>query len=62
MVINICSYYIIKFDNIFIYFIQEISDPFYIFDVGDLVYKAKIWQQKLPRVKPFYGKFFKYLI
>lgn len=39
--------------------IQEISDPFYIFDVGDLVHKVRIWQQKLPRVKPFYGKCFK---
>ncbi|XP_022172994.1 ornithine decarboxylase 1-like [Myzus persicae] len=34
---------------------KEISDPFYIFDVGDLVHKARIWQQKLPRVKPFYA-------
>uniref|UniRef100_A0A2S2QR46 Ornithine decarboxylase n=1 Tax=Sipha flava TaxID=143950 RepID=A0A2S2QR46_9HEMI len=34
---------------------KEISDPFYIFDIGDLVYKAKIWQQKMPRIKPFYA-------
>ncbi|XP_060857004.1 ornithine decarboxylase 1-like [Metopolophium dirhodum] len=32
-----------------------ISDPFYIFDVGDLVNKAIIWQKTLPRVKPFYA-------
>ncbi|XP_022160145.1 ornithine decarboxylase 1-like [Myzus persicae] len=34
---------------------KDISDPFYIFDVGDLVNKAIIWQQTLPRVKPFYA-------
>ncbi|XP_022182457.1 uncharacterized protein LOC111042220 [Myzus persicae] len=34
---------------------KDISDPFYIFDVGDLVNEAIIWQQTLPRVKPFYA-------
>ncbi|XP_050524320.1 ornithine decarboxylase 1-like [Daktulosphaira vitifoliae] len=34
---------------------KEISDPFYIFDVGDLVNKVKIWKKKMPRVKPYYA-------
>lgn len=31
------------------------EDPFYILDVGDIVQKIKIWQLKMPRVKPFYA-------
>lgn len=31
------------------------EDPFYVLDVGDIVQKIKVWQLKMPRVKPFYA-------
>uniref|UniRef100_A0A2S2PCG7 Ornithine decarboxylase n=1 Tax=Schizaphis graminum TaxID=13262 RepID=A0A2S2PCG7_SCHGA len=34
---------------------KEILDPFYVFDVGELVNKVIKWQQTLPRIKPFYS-------
>ncbi|XP_050439919.1 ornithine decarboxylase-like [Adelges cooleyi] len=34
---------------------KEQADAFYIFDIGDLVNKVKIWKEQMPRVKPFYA-------
>lgn len=34
------------------------EDAFYICDIGDIVYKHKIWTAKLPRVKPHYGGYY----
>lgn len=34
---------------------QAQEDPFYIFNVHDIIEKYKSWTEKLPRVKPFYG-------
>lgn len=38
-------------------FSQKVSDPFFIFDVGNLVHKIQLWREKLPRVKPYYSEF-----
>jgi len=34
--------------------VQE--EAFYVLDVDDIVRKHNEWKQKMPRVKPFYGK------
>ncbi|KAK7053093.1 hypothetical protein SK128_020406 [Halocaridina rubra] len=31
------------------------EDAFYVLDVGDIVQKIKMWQLKIPRVKPYYA-------
>lgn len=31
------------------------DQPFFVVDVGDIVYKVKLWKLKLPRVEPFYA-------
>lgn len=33
------------------------DDPFYICNISDIIQKHRIWQQHMPRVLPFYGKF-----
>lgn len=33
------------------------DDPFYICDMSDIIRKHHIWQQLMPRIFPFYGKF-----
>ncbi|KAJ9592498.1 hypothetical protein L9F63_015815 [Diploptera punctata] len=33
--------------------VQE--EPFYVFDIGDIVHKYKEWKLKMPRVEPFYA-------
>lgn len=35
--------------------VQE--EAFYVLDVGDIVRKHKVWKSLMPRVHPFYGKF-----
>lgn len=37
------------------------EEAFYVLDVGDIVQKHQIWEKKLPRVKPYYGKSFIHL-
>lgn len=32
------------------------EEAFYVLDIGDIVQKHEIWKEKLPRVKPYYGK------
>ena len=36
----------------------EQEEAFYVLDVGDVIRKHKEWKLKLPRVQPFYGKYF----
>uniref|UniRef100_A0A023FXE7 ornithine decarboxylase n=1 Tax=Amblyomma parvum TaxID=251391 RepID=A0A023FXE7_AMBPA len=31
------------------------DQPFFVVDVGDIVYKVKLWRLKIPRVEPFYA-------
>lgn len=31
------------------------DQPFFVVDVGDIVYKVKLWKLKIPRVEPFYA-------
>ncbi|XP_077547545.1 ornithine decarboxylase-like [Haemaphysalis longicornis] len=31
------------------------DQPFFVVDVGDIVYKVKLWKLKMPRVEPFYA-------
>ncbi|XP_013777517.1 ornithine decarboxylase-like [Limulus polyphemus] len=31
------------------------EEPFYVLDLADVVYKMKLWQTALPRVRPFYA-------
>ncbi|XP_064120042.1 ornithine decarboxylase 1-like [Macrobrachium nipponense] len=31
------------------------EDAFFVLDVGDIIQKIKVWQLKMPRVKPFYA-------
>lgn len=31
------------------------DQPFFVVDVGDIVYKIKLWKLKIPRVEPFYA-------
>lgn len=33
----------------------ENDQPFFVVDVGDIVYKVKLWKLKIPRVEPFYA-------
>lgn len=35
--------------------VQGQEDAFFVLDVGDIVQKIKVWQLKMPRVKPFYA-------
>lgn len=32
------------------------EEPFYICNISDIIQKHRIWQQRMPRVLPFYGK------
>lgn len=32
------------------------EEAFYVLDIGDIVHKHQIWQEKMPRVRPYYGK------
>lgn len=34
------------------------EDAFFLCNVSDIVEKLKKWKHAMPRVKPFYGKFF----
>ena len=36
-------------------YLQE--EPFFVFDIGDIVNKFKMWKKLFPRVEPFYGKY-----
>lgn len=31
------------------------DQPFFVVDVGDILYKVKVWKLKIPRVEPFYA-------
>lgn len=33
------------------------EDPFYVLDIGDIVYKHKQFKQVMPRVYPYYGRY-----
>ena len=35
--------------------VGELEEPFYIFDIGDIVKKHKMWIEKMPRVIPHYA-------
>lgn len=37
------------------YSLQDNDQPFFVVDVGDIVYKVKLWKLKMPRVEPFYA-------
>lgn len=32
------------------------EEPFYICNISDIIQKHRVWQQRMPRVLPFYGK------
>lgn len=34
------------------------EDGFYVCDIGEIVQKHELWRNALPRVDPFYGKYF----
>lgn len=36
---------------------QTEDEPFYICNISDIIEKHRTWQQRMPRVIPFYGKF-----
>lgn len=43
------------YDVLNVWFTQELEEPFYICDLGDLIYKHEQWLTHMPRIKPFYG-------
>ncbi|XP_013783566.1 ornithine decarboxylase-like [Limulus polyphemus] len=34
---------------------MDSEEPFYVFDMSDIVHKYKMWKYKMPRVRPFYA-------
>lgn len=32
------------------------EEPFYVCNISDIIRKHRIWQQRMPRVLPFYGE------
>lgn len=38
------------------------EDPFYIMDMGEVVARYQRWKELMPRVEPFYGKYYVYVM
>lgn len=36
---------------------DEDDEPFFTCNISDIIRKHEIWEQRMPRVRPFYGEF-----